>query len=233
MLADGSIDGFIVSLSKETLAKKDYQHFKEVINEGIPLVLFDRTTDEINCDKAIVDDTKAAYDAVNVLLRNGCKKIALITTVDYINVGYLRTLGYLQALKDAGQPLNPKLIIKIEDTENCHEKIAELFNNQVFDGVFGVNEFFAVNAMKIAQDSGFNVPNDIAFIGFTDGLLSRCSTPSLSTVAQHGDEMGEAAASMLIEKLEQQDNSKAFYTQIIPTSIIERESTKKNKVEIR
>lgn len=225
MLADGSIDGFIVSLSKETLAKKDYRHFKEVINEGMPLVLFDRVTDELSCDKAIVDDTKAAYDAVNVLIRSGCKKIALITTVDYISVGYLRTLGYYKALQDAGIAIDSNLVVKIEDTEGCNERIAELFNAETFDGLFGVNEFFTVNAMKIAQDRGFKVPMDIAFIGFTDGILSKCSSPTLSTVAQHGDEMGAAAAEMLINKLENPMNNEIYQTQIIQTSVIEREST--------
>lgn len=225
MLADGSIDGFIVSLSKETLAKKDYRHFKEVINEGMPLVLFDRVTDELSCDKAIVDDSKAAYDAVNVLIRSGCKRIALITTVDYISVGYLRTLGYYKALQDAGIAINSNLVVKIEDTEGCNERIAELFNTETFDGLFGVNEFFTVNAMKIAQDRGFKVPMDIAFIGFTDGILSKCSSPTLSTVAQHGDEMGAAAAEMLINKLENPMNNEIYQTQIIQTSVIEREST--------
>ncbi len=225
MLANGSIDGFIVSLSKETLAKKDYRHFQEVLNEGIPLVLFDRVTNEINCDKAIVDDTQAAYDAVNVLIRSGSKKIALITTVDYISVGYLRTLGYHKALHDAGFVVNPDLIVKIEDTEGCNQKIAELFRTEKFDGLFGVNEFFAASAMKIARDMGLKVPEDITFIGFTDGILSKCSSPPLSTVAQHGDEMGEAAAKMLIEKLENPVNSEVFQTQIIATSVIEREST--------
>lgn len=229
MLANGSIDGFIVSLSKETLSKKDYRHFKEVLGEGMPLVLFDRVTDEIDCDKAIVDDTKAAYEAVKVLLKCGCKKIALITTVDYISVGYLRTLGYHKALKEAGHVVNPNLIVKIEDTENCNEKIVELFNTETFDGVFGVNEFFAVNAMKIAQDRGFKVPDDIAFIGFTDGILSKCSTPPLSTVAQHGYDMGMAAAKMLIAKLENGNSATGFYTEIIQTSVIERESTKKSR----
>lgn len=227
MLANGSIDGFIVSLSKETLAKEDFNHFNEVINEGMPLVLFDRVTDKVYCDKAIVDDTMAAYEAVNLLLESGCKQIALITTVDYISVGRLGTLGYYKALKNFGFTIDPKLVVKIEDLETCDKKIKELFDSETFDGVFAVNEFFAVNAMKIAQDRGFKIPDDISFIGFTDGILSKCSSPTLSTVAQHGFEMGAAAAKMLINKLENNGHPKTCCTQTIQTSIIERESTKR------
>ncbi|MEA1785819.1 LacI family DNA-binding transcriptional regulator [Arenibacter sp. GZD96] len=225
LLANGSIDGFIVSLSKETLAKKDYHHFLEILDEGIPVVLFDRVTAEIQCDKVIIDDTQAAYEAVNVLIRSGCKKIALITTVDYLSVGYLRTLGYQKALKEAGIAYNEHLIVKIEDTENCKEGIAALFERETFDGVFGVNEFFAVNAMKMAQNLGYTIPHDIAFIGFTDGLLSQCTVPALSTVAQNGQDMGRVAATMLIDTLEKENEEEACRTQIIKTAIIEREST--------
>ena len=99
MLANGSIDGFILSISKETLMQQDYHHFKEILEEGIPIVMFDRIVDEINCDKVVVDDFEGAKKAVKKLISEGCKNIAIITTKDYINVGRLRTRGYLEALK--------------------------------------------------------------------------------------------------------------------------------------
>ncbi len=227
MLANGSIDGFIISLSKETQAKKDFHHLTEVIDQGMPLVMFDRVSDDIYCDKVIIDDAQGAYEAVNHLIKTGCKKIALITTVDYVSVGMLRTLGYMKALQDAGIEVNEDLILKIEDIENCEKAIAELFNNQKFDAVFAVNELFAVTGMKIAQKRGFSIPDDISFIGFTDGILSKHATPTLTTVAQHGIEMGEIAAKMLIDKLEERVDEDACFVEIIKTSLIERESTKK------
>ena len=56
MLANGSIDGFIMSLSKETQFKGDFHHITEVINQGMPVVMFDRVTNDILCDKVIIDD---------------------------------------------------------------------------------------------------------------------------------------------------------------------------------
>jgi len=93
--------------------------------------------------------------------------------------------------------------------------------------VFAVNEFFAVTAMKVAKRKGLKIPEDVSFVGFTDGILSRTASPTLTTVAQHGMEMGEAAARMLIDRLEEAETDGSFYTQIIKTSLIERESTKK------
>jgi LacI family transcriptional regulator len=79
MLANGSIDGFIMSLSKETQQKKDFHHISEVINQGMPVVMFDRVANDILCDKVIIDDSLAAYEAVQYLLNNGFKKIGLIS----------------------------------------------------------------------------------------------------------------------------------------------------------
>jgi LacI family transcriptional regulator len=228
-LANGSIDGFIISLSKETQLKKDFRHLREVINQGMPLVMFDRVTDEVYCDKVVIDDAKAAYESVEFLIASGCKKIALISTSDYVSVGNLRTLGYLNAMEDAGIPIEKTLILKIEDIDNCADEIEKLFKKQTFDGVFAVNELFAVTAMKIAQKRGYKIPQDISFIGFTDGILSKYTTPTLTTIAQHGLEMGEKAAVMLIEKLENPETEEYFKTEVIKTSLIIRESTKKQK----
>ncbi len=100
MLANGSIDGFVMSLSKETQLKKDFHHIVEVINQGMPVVMFDRVTNDVLCDKVIIDDQLAAYEAVDYLIKGGFKKIALVTTVDYVSVGKLRTDGYTNAMFD-------------------------------------------------------------------------------------------------------------------------------------
>ena len=89
MLANGSIDGFILSISKETLLQQDYHHFIETINQGMPIVMFDRIVNEVNCDKVIVDDLKGSKKAVNKLISSGCKHIAIITTRDYVSVMFL------------------------------------------------------------------------------------------------------------------------------------------------
>ncbi|NAS31354.1 substrate-binding domain-containing protein [Flavobacteriaceae bacterium R38] len=227
MLANGSIDGFIMSVSKETQKKKDFHHLREVVNQGMPLVMFDRVSDEIFCDKVIVDDARGAYQAVEHLIKTGCKKIALVTTVDYVSVGKLRTLGYKNALSENGIAIDEDLIIKIEDIENCDKEIEKLFDQSQFDGVFAVNELFALTAMKIARRRGFEIPDDISFVGFTDGILSKHASPTLTTLAQHGIEMGEIAAKMVIEKIEEEEEEDSFRTEIIRTSLIERDSTKK------
>ncbi|WP_396147014.1 LacI family DNA-binding transcriptional regulator [Flavobacterium sp.] len=226
MLANGSIDGFIMSLSKETQQKRDFHHITEVINQGMPVVMFDRVTNDILCDKVIIDDNLAAFNATQFLIDKGHKKIALITTVDYVSVGKLRTEGYSKALKNNDIAVDENLILKIEDTDNFESHIESLISNNEVDAIFAVNEIFAVTAIKTATRLGKIVPNDLSIIGFTDGIISKYSSPSITTVGQNGVKMGEKAAKMLIEKLEiEEEYDEQYKTEVIETELIEREST--------
>jgi LacI family transcriptional regulator len=226
MLANGSIDGFIMSLSKETQQKRDFHHITEVINQGMPVVMFDRVTNDILCDKVIIDDNLAAFNATQFLIDRGFKKIALITTVDYVSVGKLRTEGYTKAIKNNDIPFDENLILRIEDTDNFESQIESLIINNEIDAIFAVNEIFAVTAIKIANSLGKKVPEELSIIGFTDGIISKYSSPSITTVSQNGVKMGEKAAIMLIEKLEiEEEYDELYKTEVIETELIEREST--------
>ena len=228
MLANGSIDGFIMSLSKETQQKKDFHHITEVINQGMPVVLFDRITNDVDCDKVIIDDFHASYQAVKTLLNAGLKRIALITTVDYVSVGKLRTDGYIKALTSNGIAIDENLILKIEDIDASESLIENLIKNNEIDAVFAVNELFAVTSIKQASKIGKKVPEDISVIGFTDGIISKYSTPSITTVGQNGIEMGGKAAKMLIDRLEaeEEEEDEKYITEIIETQLVVRESTR-------
>ncbi|MEO2126691.1 MAG: LacI family DNA-binding transcriptional regulator [Christiangramia sp.] len=227
MLANGSTDGFIMSLAKETMQKGDYHHLQETINQGMPLVLFDRVVDNIACDKVIIDDVNGAKKAVNHLIDIGCKKIALITTVDYVSVGKLRTHGYQQALYEAGLPIDESMILKIEEMEDSEREIDNFLKEKNVDGVFAVNEHFAISAIKTLQENNRRIPEDVSVIGFTDGELSKRFIPSLTTVSQHGESMGEEAARILIDKLERSVSEEDTYkTIIVETGLVRRNSTK-------
>lgn len=233
MLANGSIDGFILSVSRETEFLKDYHHLTETIDQGMPIVMFDRALNEIECDKVVVDDVEGARKAVKKLISLGCKHIGILTTKDYVSVGRLRTDGYKMAISEANLPLNEKLILRLNDEVNdeAHMDLLEkevrnlLINNPEIDGIFAVNEIYALSAMKEAQKLGKRIPEDIKFIGFTDGVLSKFATPSLTSVSQHGKQLGERAAQLLIDRLENDHMEPPFQTVVIETELIEREST--------
>lgn len=226
MLANGSIDGFILSLSAETQKKNDFTHLKELLDQGIPIVLFDRITSEIDCDKVILNDFEAAGDSVTHFVKAGAKKIALITTEKYFNVSESRKEGYLAALKLNNIALDDRLILTLPHDRDNTNLITEFFQNNDVDAVLCVNEIFAIQCMSILQYIGFNIPEDISIIGFTDGILSKFSSPKLSTVAQHGEKMGELAAKLLIQRMESVELvEEPFKTEVINATLVKRGST--------
>lgn len=227
MLANGSIDGFIMALSGETQLKNDFSHLREVTEQGIPLVLFDRVTDEIQCDKVILNDTEITHEAVTNMIKSGKKKIALLTTENFFNVSTDREAGYRKALIDNRISVDENLILRLPFNESIDGIDSFIDNNEV-DAILAVNEIFAIHAMRIVQGKGIKVPEGISFVGFTDGMLSRYASPGLTSVAQHGDQMGELAAKMLIDRVEQELKSEIeipFRTEVIKGSIVERGST--------
>ena len=225
VLSNGSVDGLIVSIANETLENKDFSHFIDLVEEDIPLVLFDRVVDDILCDKIVVDDVGAGYKATKYLVDIGCKKIGMITTPDHVSVGALRRLGYEKALIESYVKTDKNLIIKIDEKQDIKKQIEQLFEQNI-DGVFAVNEIYAANTMRIAKEKGLNIPNDISIIGFTDGLISEYSSPSITTIAQHGFTMGRQAVELLIERIENETEVFNPKKIVISSDLKLRESTK-------
>ena len=228
MLSNGTIDGFILSISEEAQKLKEYNHLKEVINEGTPIVMFDRIVDEVACDKVIVDDFDSALNATQHLINTGCKNIALFSSVDNLSVGKLRAEGYLQALKNNNITINPNLIIRTDSESDLKNKIETVFDTNKIDGIFAVVENDSVAALRISQKKGYKVPEEVSIIGFADGILaSRRLSPSLSTLSQYGVEIGEAAAKLMIDRLESKKENLPYETTVIKTQLRERESTRR------
>ncbi|WP_291097031.1 MULTISPECIES: LacI family DNA-binding transcriptional regulator [unclassified Flavobacterium] len=228
MLSNGTIDGFIVSISEEAQKLHEYSHFKDIINEGIPIVMFDRIADDVECDKVIVDDFDSALNATQHLIDLGCKNIALFSSVDNLSVGKLRAEGYLKALKDNNIEINQNIILRTDSEDDLKDKIEKIFDNNTIDGIFALEESDSVAALKIGLKKGYKIPEELSIIGFADGILaSRRLSPSLTTVSQHGIEIGEVAAKLLIDRLESKEENLPYQTVVIKTNLKERETTRK------
>jgi LacI family transcriptional regulator len=135
----------------------------------------------------------------------------------------------LQALKLNNIPVNENIIIRteFESDHDLAEKINELYSNNLIDGVFALEENDSVAALKVGVKKGYKIPKDLKIIGFADGILaSRRLSPSLTTVSQHGIEIGEVAVKLLIDRLESKEEHLPYETVVIKTKLKERESTK-------
>lgn len=232
MMTNGIVDGIIVSISKETEEKDDYGHFVELINNGIPLVMFDRVFDKIDCNKVVADDIGGAYLATEHLIKNGCSKIVLITTPDYVVVGKKRQQGYLNAHEDYNVPVDDNLIMKVEHENQIEQALLKILSEGLVpDAIFAVNEIYAATALKVIQNVGLKVPESLEIIGFTDGLISEYTSPPLTTVKQHGRTMGRKSFELLLDEIDSPDDPYDFKTIRIQTDLKIRNSTKEGPIK--
>ena len=224
VLSNGSVDGLLVSVAKETLQNEDFKHFQDLVNEEIPLVMFDRVLDSINCDKVIVDDIGAGYKATKHLIERGRKKIAMLATPEHVNIGTLRKRGYEKAINEFNLTTSNNLAVEIDEAHDPNTQIAQVIERDI-DGVFAVNEIYAAIAIRLAKEKGLRVPQDISVVGFTDGLISKFSSPSITAIVQHGYTMGKQAVELLIERIENEGDILAPRTKVISSDLHTRESS--------
>ena len=229
LLINKRVDGIIMSLSNES--NNDF-HIKEILRKEIPFVQFDKISKLIPSSKVIINDQKAAMEAVQHLIDRGCKKIAHIRGPENPQNAIDRFLGYKKALEKNGIPYDSKLVYTCknvtfdEGSEFAKQIIKE---HPDVDGIFVITDLVAVGVLSYFNEVGIKVPDQVAVIGFSNWFMSRVITPKLSTVDQPSYEMGVAAFDLLLEEMICHKEGKSFSPRTIEleTSVIERESSLK------
>jgi LacI family transcriptional regulator len=230
LLTDKNIDGILLSLSDETVK---YNHINDIINNGMPVVLFDKVSRLIKCPRVIINDQKAAFNATEHLINIGCKTIAYITGPLKPQTTIDRFKGYKKALENNNISFNNNLVYErdpfsFDDSYQLTEKI--LAEHPTLDGVFGFVDIVAIGVLKALKDKNIEVPNQVSVIGFSNWLMTRITSPSLTTIDQSGDTIGKEAFKLLYKNLQNKKNGTPLCNKVIevPTKLIQRESTKKN-----
>lgn len=217
-------EGLLVSVSKST---KNFRHFKDLMDNDFPIVFFDRVCDELETDKVIVDDFNGAMNAVEYLINTGCKRIVHFAAPQHLLIGYQRQRGYISALEKNGIEVDDNLIVQCDTIEQAKEVTPKLMAMEnPPDAFFTVNDLTAAGALSALKKLSYKIPEDISVIGFTDGLVSTITEPPLTTVSQHGFNIGLKAAELLLRRLEGEDKDYQAETEVIKTELILRGTTK-------
>ena len=229
ILSRGTVDGIIIAISEETINKNYFNHLKEFSLKNIPLVMFDRVTDKINCDKVIIDDFQTIYDEVENLHKQGRRKIGFISTIHDLNVGKFRANGFRKASFDLYGSFDKNLILKISKSDDKHVKIKNFIKKTGVDSVISADIICGVITINIARSLGLNIPRQLAVVGFGDKTISDYSTPRLSVIEQNGNQIGSRSVDLLVDRMNSKwfglnKNLNVFSTEIIPTNSIPGES---------
>ncbi len=198
------------------------------LRPGTPLVLLGEAARPVNTDHVMIDNTRAARDGVEMLLRAGRRRIAFLATVrgDITESTHLRLLGYQEALLAAGIELDPRLVLESEGfgLEGGVRAISSAIADGVqFDAVLCRDDLFAMAALRGLEQAGRRVPADVSVLGWDDTAVARYSTPALSSVSPDKQALAATAFALLQDRMRGYDGIGRH--QIVPHSIIERATT--------
>lgn len=226
MLFDQQVDGLIASLSFGTTS---LEHFKVFASKSIPVVFFDRVDTGANNRSVVIDNVGTGYAATHHLIKQGCKRIAIITSCLERNVYAGRFAGFCNALSDQDIAFDDRLLIVNDITEDAGieaaRQIMKMRNKP--DGLFITNDLVAAACMRSLMEYGLQVPNDIAIVGFNNDPICKLTAPTITTINYPGMEMGKVAATQLINTIEKRD-CLAQETTVVPADLIVRQSSLKN-----
>ena len=232
-LGSNRVDGILISISMETI---NNDHFQDYVNHGHPLIFFDRPFEASKNTNIIIDDFQASFEATEHLIQQGCKNIVHFSGPQELELYVRRSKGYKAALKKYGIPVDNKYIIQSrlmkEDGIASAKKLLEL---PVVDAVFSANDTAAISALKYLKNQQVKIPEDIAFVGFSNEPVSEVIEPSLTTIKQPHFEMGQVATTLLIDQIKNTSpparggHVKKNNTQILEPQLIIRDSSIKIK----
>jgi len=218
-----NFDGIIVV----SQSKNDDEFIKNILEKEIPIVVINRHIETAGIVNIMSNDTKGSYDAVEYLIKNNHKKVALIEGNKEFESSLYRKKGYIKALEDNNIPLNKEYIISgkytLESGYENMKKLIALENRPT--AVFCLNDDIAVGAMKAVVESGLNVPNDISIIGFDDSNFCNYVTPPLTSVKKDSLTMSEYGGINLLNIIKNNEvNKEKLY---IESKLVVRNSVKK------
>lgn len=220
------VDGLILSIGMETTT---FDHIKLFSDRKIPVVFFDRVVDEIEAHKIVVNDFEGGYQATKHLIDQGAKNIVHIGGPLNLKIYKDRQEGFSRAINESGLQFDKSSIIRTNLTQAEGTKTIEklIKEGKKPDAIFCGNDTTALSVIIYLQKNGIKVPEDILIVGFSNEPFSELVTPSISTIKQPGFSMGQTAAKLIINQINNKQKITDFRTITMPTELIIRNSSKR------
>lgn len=228
-LASRSVDGLLISLSTETT---DLSHLNKLHDKGLPIVFFDRITEEMPTHKVIANNFNGAYQATEHLIQNGFKRIAHLTISPHLSITKERLAGYKAALADFHVPYDEALVKYCKYGGLIEGEVGEAVDELLAlkkrpDAIVAASDKLSTGALSALAKRKVRVPEEMAIVGFTNSQLTDIFHPALTSVRQPAFEMGVVAMEMLIDIIESKHPITKFETKVLNTELTVRSSSHK------
>ncbi len=217
------VDGLLISLSGQTT---DVSHIQALQEKKLPLVLFDRISEQIVANKVVAENFEGAFQATEYLIKSGKKRIAHLTSPSLLSTTHERFAGYKAALDKYGIAFDENLVRYCGfEPEEAKRLVEDLLNNHQPDAIFTTSDRLALDCFSAVKAKGIKMPEEVAFIGFTNLTVANLLDPPLSTVVQPAFEIGQTAAELLFNAIEKKNAQNPVFSTIkIPTKMNIRQS---------
>lgn len=178
-------------------------HLKAFDRTGKPIVIIDRKIQGLSCDSVLVDNERAAEDAVDFLMENGHRNIGIIVGPQEIFTAQERLKGYYAAHEKRGIPVQESLIYHgdyiIQGGVKGLEELVK--KNPQMTAVFVTNYEMTMGAVIGTNELGIHMPKELSMIGFDNLQFARACSPKLTIVSQPTEAIGEKVAQMILSRL--------------------------------
>lgn len=221
-LIGSRVAGMLVGVSKQTA---QLHHLQEVLDNSIPLVLYDRPCPSLPCDQVVSDDYMGAFNAVEYLIQTGKRKVMFMSSSFQLEVSRRRYQGWRDALMRYHIPIQDNMIVECDTRSGAIIATPRILQSEDRpEAIFCVNDDCAAGVLHAAQIMGVKVPDELSICGFSNAPICRATVPMLTTVQQHGVAIGKRATMRLLKRLAGED--RIPQTEMVPTDLIVRETTK-------
>ncbi|BCZ44775.1 LacI family transcriptional regulator [Clostridium gelidum] len=214
MLKSNQVDGII--MASHTLEIDEY------LNLNLPIVAMDRAFSK-SIPFITSDNYSGGVLATNLLIDNGCKKLAHISgSLDLETPANNRYKAFLDVVTKRNVE-NIILETQLGILENYEKIVHKLFEEHPdIDGIFASSDMIGISVIKVAKELGKEIPKDLKIVGYDDIKFSSLVSPSLTTIKQPIEQMGELVIQLLIDQMEEKEVS---LENVLPITLVERETT--------
>lgn len=233
-LLQKDIEGLIIEPSKSEIFCKHISLYQRLEKLGIPIVFIQACLEQMK-DKPQVklDDCRGGYLVTNYLISLGHRNILGVFKADDTQ-GVERHRGYVQALQEAGILYNPDNIIWFHTEDRAIKPFASLqeivAEGRLFDAVVCYNDQIAVEIIKALEECRLAVPEQVSVTGYDNSFIAENSRVKLTTVAHPQEKLGEMAAKLLLELIQNPNAEVSQNKVLIEPELVVRDSCRKIQI---
>ncbi|MEH6405683.1 MAG: LacI family DNA-binding transcriptional regulator [Leeuwenhoekiella sp.] len=229
-LLNTHIDGIFMSVSKST---QDTSHIKSVLDDGVPLIFFDRKKDVPGVSSVTINDFQGGFLATDHLIKQGCKRIAHLSGDLNLEIYLKRYEGYLEALRVNNIPVDDNLILevnsKLESGAAAAKKLWAL--PKKIDAIFSSSDYAALGAIQQLKLMQVGIPDEVSVAGFSNEPFTQYMELPITSIDQTPVLMGKIAAQVFLEQIKEKREMTVEKKVVLTPELHVRDSSKRSTVK--